>query len=599
MKKCCLIIIMAFSIVLSIFARNYNEFDVIVIGTDPEGISAAISSARNGMNTLLIDTRQKVGGLFTMGGLNSLDMNYSSDGTLLTQGIFEEFFINIHPENATAGFWDKRDSFDIAHAEQILLSMINNEPNITLILGIDNIAPVCENNKIINLDALDNGVVHKFYGKTFIDATQDADIAALARAPYNIGGMDINNPSQIQAITQVFKINNVDWEALRANIYSNINYYNADMNAYSAWGFLDIMRKYEPIHNNIKVRGLNIGLQDDGSVLINAMQIIGLDPLNDYELKLAQEISLIECENITNYIKEHIPGFQSATYGGITEELYVRESRHIIGEYILSASDMMSHTNFYDKIAWGGYPIDIQTTNIDNWGYVIGDPQAYSIPFRCIIPLRIDNLLVASRSASYHSIGFGSVRVVPIGMVVAQAAGVACSYAVNNNISFREMAYNINIMEQIQQALINQGAFLENLDIEYSYENHSFKEGINYAYDNGLIIGSYNNELKLDDLALASKAIQMFDTVRRIEEIEVVQNNMYLQNEHISFIQLTFILFEMLLELPDTNPDKRIILFEQGVISEALFDRFNNGILVTNADLYQTFYELSKYLNSK
>ncbi|WP_052296487.1 FAD-dependent oxidoreductase [Candidatus Epulonipiscium viviparus] len=591
MRKFYMITIFLFCMTFNIFAA---DFDVAVIGTDPEGIAAAVSSARNGMRTLLIDTRDKVGGLFTLGGLNSLDMNYSLDGTLLTQGIFEEFFLAIHPENAFAGFWDKRDSFDIATAEKIFLSMIAAEDNITLILNADDILPAVTENKITHITANNT----TFTANVFIDATQDADIAAAAGVPYTIGGMDINNPTQIQAITQVFKIDNVDWAALRDGIYSDTAYYQAEMNAYSAWGFLDIMRAYTPAYpDNVKVRGLNVGLQNDNSVLINAMQLIGFDPLNQSELSAAKNIAADECEHIAAYIIANIPGFANATYGGITEELYVRESRHIIGEYTLSASDMMSHMNFSDKIAWGSYPIDIQTTSIDNWGYIIGDPDAYSIPFRSIIPKVIDNLLIASRSASYHSIGFGSVRVVPIGMAIGEAAGVAAAYAVNTNATFRDFAYNSSMISQIQQQLIAQGAFLADLDLPYAYEGHPFSNGISYAYNAGIIIGSYNNDIHLNDLAAAPDVIEAFHKFIRIEEISMPLNEAYLQNEYVTTIQLVFAIFEML-SIADTNIDKRIVLHDAGIISEQLFHNMNNQVMITYSDLYQALYEISQYLKT-
>ena len=94
-----------------------NEYDVIVVGTDPEGIAAAISSARSGAKTLLLGKEDSLGGLFTLGMLNTIDMNRSESGELLTRGVFNEFFIKI----------GSKDSFDIEKAKNVFEEMVNAE----------------------------------------------------------------------------------------------------------------------------------------------------------------------------------------------------------------------------------------------------------------------------------------------------------------------------------------------------------------------------------------------------------------------------------------------------------------------------------------
>ncbi|OON97018.1 MAG: hypothetical protein ATN31_08875 [Candidatus Epulonipiscioides saccharophilum] len=598
MHKLFLVIVFAFIISVNISAKEEKFFDVIVIGTDPEGISAAISSARNGMKTLLIDKRDRVGGLYTLGGLNSLDMNCTSDGILLTQGIFREFFFAIDPVNEFADFWHRRDSFSTSQAEEIFNKMIAREPNLTLQMGADKISPVVKNDIISSIKVNQDGRENIFYGKIFIDSTQNADICLLSGVPYKLGGSDINDPSRKQAITQIFRMKGVKIEELKQAVDSEPAY-QAKMNTYSTWGFLDIMRRYQPIYDkNIKVRGLNIGFENEDTVLINAMQMIGFNSLSDLELDIARELAKVECKNIASYIIEEIPGFEGASYAGEMEELYIRESRHIVGEYQLKASDMMSHKDFYDKIAWGGYPIDIQTTNINNFGYIVGDPEAYSVPLRSIVPKKINNLLVASKNASYHSIGFGSVRVVPIGMAVGQGAGVVAAYANNHNITLREIAYDKNIMKQIQQALIKQGAFLEDMDLAYNYKGHEFEEGIAYAYDTGILLGSYENKIKLEEPVLSSKIIEAINKFQAVEGIMNKLDLIDLKDEYASGEQLANIIYT-LLKIEETNLDKRINLYECGVISEKLFQRLNSNATISNSGLYQMLYESSRYLSAQ
>ncbi|MGL5675483.1 MAG: FAD-dependent oxidoreductase [Cellulosilyticaceae bacterium] len=577
---------------------KWPYYDVIVIGSDPEGIAAAVSSARNGMKTLLVDKRTKVGGLFTLGGLNSLDMNYGPNRVLLTQGIFKEFFDALDPINPTGDFWGKRDSFDVEQAERIFLDMLQREPNITMMLGVESIQPLVEGDRISGVNVLSKGRMQRFVAGAYIDATQDADIAAMAGVPFWVGGQDINEPQQIQAITQVFKMENVDWDVLTTAIRNNRELYKADCNRYSAWGFLEQMRGYSAVHPNVKVRGLNIGLQDDGSVLINAMQMIGYDPLDKKALAEAKRVASIETKYIAQYIAQHIPGFENATFGGVTEEFYVRESRHIESEYTLTISDMMKHKDFEDKIAWGSYPVDIQTTDVSNWGYVIGDPVAYSVPFRSIVPKKIDNLLVASRSAGYSSIGFGSVRVVPIGMCVAEAAGVAAAYSVTTGMNFREIAYNADAMQFIQQVLRRQGAYLDDLYVPYHYEGHWAEEGIDFCYELGLIIGSYDNNIKLEEAVTEQSFYDTLKLAAKRSKMPLVLEDKVMSEESMRFTQIVDLLWEIL-QLDQVNVDKDVYLLQQGILTDRLYMELSKSPYVTRGMMYEIIYRVYLYTNEK
>ena len=107
---------------------DQEVFDVIVVGSDPEGIAAGLAASRNGMKTLLVDKRNNLGGLMTVGGLNFIDMNYGPEGEILTRGIFEEFYNKINKFNIRR---TKKNSFDIVSAEIIFEKMIEKEKLLT------------------------------------------------------------------------------------------------------------------------------------------------------------------------------------------------------------------------------------------------------------------------------------------------------------------------------------------------------------------------------------------------------------------------------------------------------------------------------------
>ena len=110
-------------------------------------------------------------------------------------------------------------------------------------------------------------------------------------------------------------------------------------------------------------------------------------------------------------------------------ELYVRESRHIYGEYRLTLADVMENRDHWDVIGYGSYDIDIQSTSVGNPGTIMLSPIQYGVPFRSLVPLKVDGLLVVGRAASFDTIPHGSARVVPLGMAEGEAAGAAVKLA--------------------------------------------------------------------------------------------------------------------------------------------------------------------------
>lgn len=474
-----------------------HDYDVIVIGGEPEGVAAAVSAARNGMKTLLVENDQALGGLMTLGELNFIDMCNGRDGTLLTQGIFEEFY------NAVDG-----SAFDITKAKNTFLAMVTNEENLTLRLGCDVVAPVMNGNTIIGITARENGGTVTYLGKRVIDATVDADIAAASGVPYTFAGEDIGEKDRQMGVTLVFELSGVNWNKVFLHLNwqrfraSTFGSGSADMGATKkmAWGYTEEGYGYEPQDEMMRLRGFNAARQDNGNVLINALIIFGVDVLDDKSKAEGIERGKKELEYILPYIRENFKGFEDAELVGTAEQLYVRESRHIIGEYQLTIDDVLENRDQWDKIAIGSYPVDVQPTATQRYGTVIGSPDRYAVPFRSLVPLKVDNLLVVGRSASYKSLAAGSARVIPLGMAEGEAAGVAASYSVSNDVTFREMTQDKQAIAAIQETLKAQGAYLEDIELPpETVTTHWAYSGVKILRSLGLLDGGYSNDYKLDE----------------------------------------------------------------------------------------------------
>lgn len=472
-----------------------DTYDVIVVGGEPEGVAAAVAAARNGLQTLLLEDDEALGGLMTLGKLNFIDMCQGRDSTLLTQGIFEEFY------EAVDG-----SAFDITEAKNVFLTMVTNEPNLTLRLQAKSPQPLLEDNKITGITVQENGQAVTYTAKRVIDATVDADIAAASGVPYTFGGEDIGEKERQMGVTLVFELSDVDW----TKVFWHLNWQrfkartfqqgSADMGATKkmAWGYTEEGYGYEPKDDMLRLRGFNVAKQDNGNVLINALIIFGVDVLDDDSKAAGIARAKQELEYIVPYIRENFAGFSKAKLVGTAQQLYVRESRHIIGEYQLTIDDVLENRDQWDKIAIGSYPVDVQPTATQRYGTVIGSPDRYAVPFRSLVPLSVENLLVVGRSASYKSLAAGSARVIPLGMACGEAAGVASAYSVAHDMSFREMSKNQEAIASVQKTLKEQGAYLEDFSIHEAVMDHWAYEGVKVLRALGLLDGGYNNDYNLD-----------------------------------------------------------------------------------------------------
>lgn len=472
-----------------------SAYDVIVVGGEPEGVAAAVSAARNGLKTLLLEDDNALGGLMTLGELNFIDMCEGRDGTLLTQGIFKEFY------DAVGG-----SAFDITEAKNAFLTMVTNEPNLTLRLNAKSPEPVLDGQRIAGITVKENGQSVTYAAKRVIDATVDADIAAASGVPYTFAGEDIGEKDRQMGVTLVFELSNVNWN----KVFMHLNWQrfkattlkqgSADMGATKkmAWGYTEEGYGYEPQDQMMRLRGFNVARQDNGNVLINALIIFGVDVLDPESKAEGIARGQRELEYILPYIRENFAGFEKAQLAGTAEQLYVRESRHIIGEYQLTIDDVLENRDQWDKIAIGSYPVDVQPTATQRYGTVIGSPDRYAVPFRSLVPLAIDDLLVVGRAASYKSLAAGSARVIPLGMACGQAAGVACAYSIQQEMDLRTMTQSKEAIGAVQQTLREQGAYLEDFSIHEGFMDHWAYPGVKVLRALGLLDGGYSNDYNLD-----------------------------------------------------------------------------------------------------
>ncbi|GAB6454388.1 FAD-dependent oxidoreductase [Bacillus luti] len=472
---------------------KYEDYDVVVVGGQPEGVSAAVSAARNGSKVLLLEKRNNLGGLITFGYLNFLDFPRNNDGVIVSKGIFKEW-------HRLAGN-GQLVTVDIDKAQNAFQTLVTNEPNITVQYNTQITKPIFDPKEKNNLVAIEaefkDGRKINYRAKRFIDATEDGDLAQLSHVPSTVGQEDIGRNDKM-AVTLVMHFKNVDWngviEAAKSKKFGYAKY-----NENAAWGFGGMPQAYPEIRNDTNVRGLNIGRTSNGDVYINALQIFNIDGTKEEDKKKAIKFGTEEMTNFLAWAKVNFPGFQQAEIASIPSELYIRETRHFSTEYQLSLEDIWKNANHWDDIAIGSYPSDVQALSKGNSGAVVAKPDQYGIPYRTMVPKTTNNLLITSKAGGYRSLAAGSTRIIPTGMSVAEAGGIAASISIKEGIGFREMIAREDLIKRIQEQIVAQGGYLQpRATVTYPYQNDPILPHLMFLNENGLIIGGYANNFLLE-----------------------------------------------------------------------------------------------------
>ncbi|MFC5403546.1 FAD-dependent oxidoreductase [Cohnella soli] len=571
-----------------------DKYDVIVAGTDPEGIAAAVSAARNGLKVLLVEgkDRDQLGGLMTKGGLNTIDLNYTPGNSarrgkpdLLNRGIFQQFYDQI-----------EGSSFDVITAANVFAKMVKEERNIDLVMHARQLEPTTVKSDdgqatITGVKYITaNGESRTILADAVIDATQDGDIAAASGAPYTVGREDIGDPDAQMAVTLVFKLSGVTdkiWNSFAGHK-------NTGTDDVSAWGFPEA-REYVPSNpEKVRMRGLNIGRQNDGTILINAMHIFGIDPLNPASVEEGLKIGRAEAPRIADYLIKHIKEFKKLKYAGTADELYVRETRHIQGEYRLTLADVMENRDHWDAIAYGSYDVDIQSTDHTNSGYILMSPYQYGIPFRTLVPLKVDNLLIVGRAASFDSLPAGSARVIPVGMAAGEAAGAALKLAKDNQINVRDLSKSKELVAKLRSNLTNQGMDLSFHQFkEPYYLSHPDYKGLLTAASLLMTSGAENNKaFDLDGRSNAQRYVNQLSRLTKAyphkfagKPIDAITAMTEPAKNPLSLAQAVKTLAFAISESPD-EADTVDKMLERGWIKQSTLDAIRNKDALTNGEAY-------------
>ena len=413
-----------------------KKYDVIVLGGGFAGIAAALASAREGAKTLLVEKGNALGGAAVNCLVNPF-MPYSTkiNGvvTELSQGIFSEINHRLEKKNAIVNRHFLEEELKFVLNEMVI------ESGVELLFHAYLYAASKENGKIKSISVATKCGPVELEADTFVDASGDAQLAYLAGCPTVLG----REPDHLcQPMTLCFRVGNVDREK-----------------------FLAGRPAFQMAYAEAKKAGTIKNPREDVLVFkfvvpnvlhFNTTRIVKKNPTDPFDVTEAEIEARRQVEEIYEWLKQNAEGLENSFLMSTASEIGVRESRMIVGDYVLTEDDCRAFTKFEDGIAACNYDIDIHNPEGSGTShYYFPEGEFYTIPYRSLIPKEAENLLVAGRCISSDHGAQASYRIMPTVCSLGEAAGVAAGMACKSSCGVREID-----VEKLKENLKKYGAFL-------------------------------------------------------------------------------------------------------------------------------------------
>jgi glycine/D-amino acid oxidase-like deaminating enzyme len=404
-----------------------GSFDVVVVGAGSAGSSAAISAARTGARTLLIDRSGFMGGTSTA-VLDTFYAFYTPGespqrvvgglGWEVVERLRDEGVCFERPNTYGAGTGVTYDQETL----KLVWERLATQAGVELLLHTWATGVRLGDGAGSAVRVWNKGGERWFEAGVLIDASGDADLAAMAGADYE----DLTTTGQVQSLSTLFRLANVDVE--RATQTPKAELW-AKMREASASGNYRLPRLEGSWHRT----------PFEGIVMVHMTRIPNVDATDPVALTRAELEGRRQVREYHRFLRDQVPGFEKSVMVGTSPSIGIRESRRVIGDYQLTRDDVLAARRFDDEIALCGAPIeDHGPGGGTEWRYVPGG-AAYGIPYRCLLPRGLDRLLVAGRCFSATHDAHASARSMATCMAMGQAAGTAAAMAVAARVAPREV----------------------------------------------------------------------------------------------------------------------------------------------------------------
>jgi hypothetical protein len=448
---------------------RHEGIDVLVVGGGNAGCAAALAAARHGARTMLVERYGFLGGTATAAMVGPW-MTFHSGSERIVGGIAQEIVERLIALGGSQGhIADSSDyvptitPFD-PEIHKALLFELMRESGVRLLLH----SVVTGVRK--DADGAVRGVRFQTVGgqreiraRRTIDATADAVVAAMAGAAVMQG----DALGRVQPASLMLRISHVDLGKLARYVAQNPEQMRSSLKAHEREPkALSAVAGLYDLWNAARASGA-VSIPRElvsffaspypDEVTVNMTRVTDVDPLDPDDLTRAEVEARRQAMELMAFFKRDVPGFADARIAATGTQIGIRESRRIVGTYTLTAADVLEGRTFPDAVARSAYPIDIHNpSGAGTTTHRLAPGASYEIPYRCLVPQSVEDLLVAGRCISTTHEALASVRLTPTVMTLGQAAGTAAALSLEAPVArMRDVA-----PDRLRAALVADGVDL-------------------------------------------------------------------------------------------------------------------------------------------
>ncbi|MDI6618626.1 MAG: FAD-dependent oxidoreductase [Clostridiales bacterium] len=421
-----------------------GKFDVVVAGSGPAGLAAAVTSARAGMKTALVERYGVLGGNLTSGLVGPI-MGSVSSGTIADE------------IEKKLGIWNNWCEHDVEDAKRLFIEMAVDA-------GVDVYLQTSVVDVLMNGDTIDGLVVASksglevIKGRIFVDATGDGVVSYMAGAECMMGR---DSDNLVQPATLMFIISNVDDDKV---IDCGKEDYPEGTPEHK---FVELCKQKSlegELPSNVSIVRLYKTIRK-GERMINATQANYINGLDHSDICKAEVDLRKQIDKVVDFLRKYMPGCENCYVKESSNTLGIRESRRVKGMYVMKDEDLIEGRKFEDVVVHNAvFVIDIHNPAGGGQAEGVADStpigaaakvKPYDIPYRCFVPVKVGNLYTAGRCISGTHRAHASYRVMKICMAMGQAVGTAAGLCVQKGSKPGELDYRL-----VQKALVKQGVNL-------------------------------------------------------------------------------------------------------------------------------------------
>ena len=417
-----------------------HETDVLVVGSGPAGLAAALAAARAGVEVTLVERFGCFGGNITVVGVEGMAW-YRHEQTIEANGVGREFEERAHSMGAAVPE-SQSQSYELdAEGFKVVADRLVEEAGVMPMLHRSFVAPIMDGDTLIGIITESKAGREAILGRRVIDATGDADVAQRAGAPVRMSPRE-----DLMAASVMFHLAGVDKQKFLAGV-------RADPQTYKDWGggaewnietsgkedtmFSPFLKKpfEQAIANGLipsdltTIAGTWGAMHDSGELTyMNLIHLAGCDGTDPADLTRFEIEGRRQAMLAVEALRRYTPGCEGARLRNFGMSIGIRETRKIDALYNMTESDVREQGRFEDSI--GIYP-----EFIDGYGVLIlpTTGRYFQIPYRNLLPRRVRNLLVAGRSTGGDRISHAATRNMSCCAVTGQGAGIAAALSLKSN----------------------------------------------------------------------------------------------------------------------------------------------------------------------